>query len=55
MYPKSAAVLAKAGLKPLRFYIQKRRATVAATIAERPVLKECRGAARLHGTPVRET
>ena len=53
VYPKSAAVLAKAGLKPLSFYIQKRWATVAATIADRPVLEECRGAARLRGTPVR--
>ena len=55
VYPKSAAVLAKAGLKPLGHYIQKRRATVAATIEGRPVLKECRGAGRLRGTPVRPT
>ena len=55
VYPKSAEVLAKAGLKPLGHYIQKRRATVAATIEGRPVLRECRGAERLRGTPVRPT
>ena len=55
LYPKSAAVLAKASLKSLHHYIQKRRATVAMTIAGRPVLEECRGAERLHGTPVHQT
>ena len=48
-------MLRAAGLQPLAYYIQKRRATVAATIAARPILEECRGAERLRGTPVRAT
>ena len=55
VYPKSADVLRAARLRPLRHYIQKRRATVATTIGERPILEECRGAARLRGSPVRTT
>ena len=47
VYPKSAAVLAEARLQPLGYYIQKRRATVAATIKGRSVLEECRGVWRL--------
>ena len=54
MYPKSAEVLKKANLKPLRYYIQKRRHTVAETISPCPVLKECRGAARLKGSSLRK-
>ena len=50
VYPKSAEVLKKANLKPLRHYIQKRRHTVHNTISARPVLKECKGAARLKGS-----
>ena len=49
VYPKSADVLRAARLQPLRHYIQKRRATVATNVGERPILKECRGAARLRG------
>ena len=55
VYPKSANVLRAARLQPLRYYIQKRRANVAETIASRPILKECRGATRLRGSPVRDT
>ena len=55
VYPKSADVLRAARLQPLRHYIQKRRATVATNVGERPILKECRGAARLRGSPVRPT
>ena len=55
VYPKSADVLRDARLQPLRHYIQKRRATVATNVGERPILKECRGAARLRGSPVRPT
>ena len=55
VYPKSANVLRAARLQPLCHYIQKRRAMVATTIMARPILEECRGAARLRGTPVRTT
>ena len=53
VYPKSADVLRAARLQPLEYYIHKRRATVAKTISTRPILEECRGAARRRGTPVR--
>ena len=53
VYPKSADVLRAARLQPLRHYIQKRRATVARTIKDRPILVECRRAGRLRGSPVR--
>ena len=55
VYPKSADVLRAARLQPLRYYIQKRRATVAKAISTRPILEECRKAARRRGTPVRST
>ena len=55
VYLKSADVLRAARLQPLRYYIQKQRAAVAKAIATRLVLEECRGAARLRGTPVRDT
>ena len=51
VYSKLADMLRAARLQPLRHYIQKRRLTVAKTIATRPVLEECKGAARLRGTP----
>ena len=53
--PKSADVLCVARLQLLRYYIQKRRATVAKAIAIWPILEECRGVVRLCGTPVRNT
>ena len=55
VYPKSADVLRAARLQPLKHYIRKRQATVAAAIGERPVLEECRGAERLRRSPVRTT
>ena len=53
VYPKSANVLraVRLQLQQLRYYIQKQRLTVAKTIAICPVLEECKGAARLRGTP----
>ena len=54
VYPKSAEVLKKANLKPLRHYIQKRRHTVHGTISARPILKECREAVRLTGSSRRK-
>ena len=55
VYPKSPNVLCAMGLQPLRYYIQKRRSTEAKDIVTHPVLEECKGATRLHGTPVRNT
>ena len=55
VYPKLAAVLAKAGLEPLGYYIQKRRVAVATAIEGRSVLKECRRVRRLHGAPICQT
>ena len=54
VYRKSAEVLKKANLKPLRHYIQKRRHTVYGTISSRPVLEECKGAVRLKGSSLRK-
>ena len=53
--PKSADVLRAARLQPLRYYIQKRRSTVAKAISSRPILEECSGAMRLYGSSVRDT
>ena len=53
MYPHTADVLAAAGLRPLRHYIDKRRATIYKVVQDRPVLLECRGAERREGTPRR--
>jgi len=53
VYPKTAEVLKKANLKPLRHYIQKRRHTVHGTVSSRSVLEECKGAARLKGSSLR--
>ena len=46
-------MLAAAGLQPIRHYIDKRRATTAKSIRDRPVLVECMGAERREGTPRR--
>ena len=54
VYPKSAEVLKKANLKPLRHYIQKRRHTVYGAVSSRPVLEECKGAVRLKGSSLRK-
>ena len=53
IYPHSADVLAEVGLRLLRHYIDKRRATIAKTIRDRPILLECGRAERLEGTPCR--
>ena len=53
VYPHSADVLRAAGLRPLRHYIDKRRATIAKTIRDRPILGECQRVERLEGTPCR--
>ena len=53
MYSKFAELLKKAKLKPLRYYIQKRRHTAHNTIPDRDVLKKCKEAERRHGTPPR--
>ena len=53
VYPKSADVLEKANLKTIREYVAKRRQTVFRAIKDRPILRECRGAERLRGSPVR--
>ena len=46
VYPKSADVLREARLKTIGEYIAKRRQTVLRTIADRPILEECRGGRR---------
>ena len=51
IYPHSANVMAAAGLRPIRHYIDKRRATIAKTIRDRPILLWCLRAERLEGTP----
>ena len=43
VYPKFASLLRVAGLQLLCYYIQKRRPTVAKTIAMRSVFEECKG------------
>ena len=43
VYPHSADVLREARLKTVAEYIAKRRQTVHRTIADRPILEECRG------------
>ena len=53
VYPHTADVLAAAGLRPLRHYIDKRRATIYKVVQDRPVLMECRGTERREGTPRR--
>ena len=53
VYPHSADVLREARLKTVAEYIAKRRRTVHRTIADRPILEECRGAERQCGSPVR--
>ena len=50
VYPKSADVLAKTGLKIIAQYTTKRRATMAKTIDSCGVLKECRELVRRSGT-----
>ena len=53
VYPHSADVLQAARLKTVAEYIARRRQTVMRSVADRPILEECRGAERLRGSPVR--
>ena len=53
VYPHSADVLQAARLKTVAEYIARRRQTVLRSVADRPILEECRGAERLRGSPVR--
>ena len=53
VYPHSADVPAAAHLQTIEYYIQKRRHTVHNTIRDHSVLKECEGAERRRGTPLR--
>jgi hypothetical protein len=40
-YPKTSDVLEECGMATIQHYIQKRRATVAINIADRPILEAC--------------
>ena len=51
VYTKSADALRAARLQPLRYYIQKRRATAAKAISSRPILEEYRGRRGCAGPP----
>ena len=53
VYPKSTDVLRAARLRTVREYIARRRQTVLRAIADRPILEECRGAARQQESPTR--
>ena len=53
VYPKSADVMAAAGLRPIRESILRRRRTVLAAIEGRKLLAECREAERQPGSPAR--
>ena len=52
-YPKSVDVLRAARVKTITEYIAARRHTILRTIADRPILEECRGAERRRGIPPR--
>ena len=53
VYPKSADVLRAARVMTLAEYITARRQNILRTIADRPILEECRGAERQRGSPPR--
>ena len=53
VYPKSADVLRAARLMTITEYISARRQHILLTIADRPILEECRGAKRRRGSPPR--
>ena len=53
VYSKSAEVSRAARLRMIGDYIARRRQTVLQTIADRPILEECRGAERRRGSPTR--
>ena len=54
VYPKSADVMAAAGLRPIRESILRRRRTVLAAIEGRKILEECREAERQPESPARQ-
>ena len=51
VYPHSADVLREARLKTVAEYIAKRRHTVMRSIADRPILEECRGGGKAAWEP----
>ena len=53
VYPKSADVLRAAHVRTIGDYIAARHRTILQTIADRPILEECRGAERRRGSPTR--
>ena len=53
VYPKSADVLRAARVRTISEYITARRQNILRTIADRPILEECRGAERRRGSPPR--
>ena len=53
VYPKSVSVLRAARVKTIVEYIADRRCNILLTIADRPVLEECRRAERRRGSPPR--
>ena len=53
VYPKSVSVLRAARVRTIVEYIAARRQTILRTIADRPILEECRGAERRRGSPPR--
>ena len=53
VYPKSVSVLRAARVRKIGEYIANRRRNILRTIADRPILEECRGAERRRGSPPR--
>ena len=53
IYPKSVAVRRAAQVKTIVEYITDRRRNIMLTIADRPILEECRRAERRRGSPPR--
>ena len=53
VYPKSADALRVASVRTIAEYIAARRQNILWTIADRPILEECRGAKRRRGSPTR--
>ena len=50
-YPASATALKAAGVRTVEHYIRQRHHTIHRTIIDRPILEECRGSERRHGSP----
>ena len=53
VYPKSVSVLRAARVRTIEECIAGRRRNFLGTIADRPILEECRGAERRRGSPPR--